>query len=230
MMGQLRPDSECVAEAGDDREGLALLEQTQLDLLFLDIEFPARGGFNLLRQARSRSLPLPPIIFVTGFDHYAVEAFRWEAWDYLLKPLDRERLEDALGRVEARILMEQNMEALLAALARAEQHAPPERLVVQVKDHFRVVALADISHVTAENRLVFIHSPGGRLLLDRTLNEMEATLGSRFFRCHRSALVALDQIHELVPRGVPGPQVVLKDGSIVPVAKERWSSLTRVLG
>ena len=100
LVAELDPTAECVAEAEDGLSGLALLETAGLDLLFLDIEFPPEGAFGLLRRAREAGLTLPPIAFVTAFDQHALEAFRWAACDYLLKPVARERLAETLSRIQ----------------------------------------------------------------------------------------------------------------------------------
>jgi DNA-binding LytR/AlgR family response regulator len=87
MLADLSPASRCLGEAGDGESGLALLRSCRPDVLFLDIEFPPEGAFGLLARAREAGLELPPIVFATAYGHHALEAFRWGAWDYLLKPL-----------------------------------------------------------------------------------------------------------------------------------------------
>ncbi|MDE3032462.1 MAG: response regulator, partial [Acidobacteriota bacterium] len=96
LVQQLRPGAHCLGEASDGLRGLELLRVLQPDLLFLDIEFPPEGAFGLLRRTREAGLQLPPIVFVTAYDRYAVEAFRWAACDYLLKPVESAQLQEAL--------------------------------------------------------------------------------------------------------------------------------------
>lgn len=228
MVTELAPESICVGEAEDGEGGLALLRNTPSDLLFLDIEFPPEGAFGLLRRAREAGLALPPVAFVTAFDQHAVEAFRWAACDYLLKPLDRERLRDTLSRVSARPAAP-DLNQLFEALQSAQQSRIPERFTVQVKGRLRVLAWAEVSHLRTENRLLLVHTPEGHFVLDRTLDELESALAPRFVRVHRGAMVALDQVRELLPDPGGTGEVRLADGSRLPVSRDRMPDLRRRL-
>lgn len=228
MVTELAPDSVCLAEAADGESALALLRNTTPDLLFLDIEFPPEGAFGLLRRAREAGLALPPLAFVTAFDQHAVEAFRWAACDYLLKPLDRDRLRDTLSRVAARPAAP-DLHQLFEALQAARQHQVPERFTVQVKGRLRVLAWAEVSHLRTENRLLLVHTPEGHFVLDRTLDELETILAPRFIRVHRGAMAALDQIRELLPEPGGTGEIRLADGSRLPVSRDRMPDLRRRL-
>lgn len=228
MVAELAPDSICLAEAADGESALALLRNTTPDLLFLDIEFPPEGAFGLLRRAREAGLALPPLAFVTAFDQHAVEAFRWAACDYLLKPLDRDRLRDTLSRVAARPAAP-DLHQLFEALQAARQHQVPERFTVQVKGRLRVLAWAEVSHLRTENRLLLVHTPEGHFVLDRTLDELETILAPRFVRVHRGAMAALDQIRELLPDPGGTGEIRLADGSRLPVSRDRMPDLRRRL-
>jgi DNA-binding LytR/AlgR family response regulator len=218
-----------VAEAGDGLAGLTLLQTTKVDLLFLDIEFPPEGAFGLLRKAREAGVALPPIAFVTAFDQHALEAFRWAACDYLLKPVERERLAETLAR--ARPQAEQaDLGVLLQALEATRRKEMPERFTVLVKGRILVLAWAQVSHLRTENRLLFVHTPEGRFILDRSLDELESLLAPRFFRTHRSAMVALGAIRELVPDPGGTGEVRLLDGARVPVSRDRLPELRARLG
>ena len=168
LIAELDPASECLGEAGDGTEGLALLQRPRADLLFLDIEFPPEGAFGLLRQAKEAGLSLPPIAFVTAYDQHALEAFRWAACDYLLKPIERERLAETLARARPR---EEglNLPMLMEALESTRRKATPERFTVLVKGRILVLAWSQVSHLRTENRLLFVHTAEGRFVLDRSL-------------------------------------------------------------
>jgi len=228
MVTELVPDSTCVAEAEDGEGALTLLRNTTPDLLFLDIEFPPEGAFGLLRRAREAGLALPPIAFVTAFDQHAVEAFRWAACDYLLKPLDRDRLRDTLNRVPSAPAAP-DLNQLFEALQSARQQRIPERFTVQVKGRLRVLAWAEVSHLRTENRLLLVHTPEGHFVLDRTLDELESVLAPRFIRVHRGAMVALDQIREVLPEPGGTGEIRLADGSRLPVSRDRMPDLRRRL-
>ncbi len=231
LVSELAPGSECLAEAADGVAGLELLRTQRPDLLFLDIEFPPGGAFALLEQARQAGIALPPIAFVTAFDQHALEAFRWAACDYLLKPVDRERLQETLARVQRlEPAPAPDLALLLQALEATRRSSAPERFTVLVKGRLLVLGWAQVSHLRTENRLLFVHTPEGRFVLDRSLDELETLLAPRFLRTHRSAMVALDAIKELRPDPGGTGELRLEDGSRVPVSRERMPTLRTRLG
>jgi DNA-binding LytR/AlgR family response regulator len=229
LLAEIDTTAVCLGEAGDGVAGLDLLCSTQPDLLFLDIEFPPEGAFGLLRRARELGVDLPPIAFVTAFDQHALEAFRWAACDYLLKPIERERLADTLARAKPR-MEAPDLGVLLQALEATRRKEMPERFTVLVKGRILVLAWAQVSHLGTENRLLFVHTPEGRFVLDRSLDELEVLLAPRFFRTHRSGMVAMDAIRELTPDPGGTGEVRLQDGSRVPVSRERMPDLRARLG
>jgi DNA-binding LytR/AlgR family response regulator len=229
MVRQLRPEARCLGEAEDGMQGLELLQSHRPDALFLDIEFPPEGAFGLLRRARELGLVLPPTVFVTAYGHHAVEAFRWSACDYLLKPIEPGLLAETFTRLES-LRPSLDLPMLLEALRSAQNHAPPERFTVQTRGRLRVLRWQDVTHLRTENRLLFVHTPQGRFVLDRTLEELEPLLAPAFLRTHRSALVAVSAIAELEAEpGEPG-LVVLTDGSRLPVSRERLPQVRQRLG
>lgn len=229
LIRRLRPGARCLGEAEDGLQGLELLRHQRPDALFLDIEFPPEGAFGLLRRAREAGLSLPPTVFVTAYGHHAVEAFRWSACDYLLKPIEPAQLEESLRRLESH-RHAFDVSDLLETLRALQQQALPERFTVLVKGRLRVLRWQEVSHVATENRLLFVHTPQGRFVLDRTLEELEPLLAPAFLRIHRSALVALSAISELeADTGAPGV-VMLTDGSRLPVSRERLPEVRRRLG
>jgi DNA-binding LytR/AlgR family response regulator len=229
LMELAAPGSVCVAEAADGEAGLELLGAPTLDLVFLDIEFPPEGAFGLLRRAKEAGRSLPPIAFVTAFDQHAVEAFRWAACDYLLKPVEAGRLRETLARLQPRTPAP-DIALVLQALEAVRQQQAPERFTVLVKGRLRSLRWADVSHLNTENRLLFVHTPEGRFVLDRSLDELEGLLAPRFARTHRSAMVALDRVRELVPDAGGTGEVRLLDETRVPVSRDRMAELRRKLG
>ena len=227
LLAERSPGAVCLAEAGDGVEGLELLRTVHPDLLFLDIEFPPEGAFGLLRAARAEGLALPPVAFVTAYDQHALEAFRWAACDYLLKPIEGARLAETLERVRPG----PDLGLLLQAVDAGRRREVPERFTVQVKGRLRVLAWSQVSHLRTENRLLFVTTPEGRFVLDRTLDELETLLAPGFLRTHRGAMVKLDAILELA--GDPGGtgELLLRDGTRLPVSRERMPELrARIVG
>ena len=229
LVAELDPEAMCIAEAADGITGMELLRSCQPDLLFLDIEFPPEGAFGLLRLAKDAGLQLPTLAFVTAFDQHALEAFRWAACDYLLKPVERGRLRETLARSVAR-QGALDLGLLMQALESTRRKELPERFTVLVKGRILVLAWAQVSHLRTENRLLFVHTLEGRFVLDRSLDELEAALAPRFFRTHRSAMVALDAIRELLPDPGGTGEIRLRDGSRIPVSRDRMPELRTRLG
>ena len=120
-----------------------------------------------------------------------------------------------------------DVRGLQAELAAAEV---PDRFTVTTKGTLKVLAWAEVSHLTTENRLLFVHSRDGRFVLGRTLEELEKQVAPRFFRCHRSAMVALDRVRELVPDPEGTGELRLDTGDRVPVSRDRMAELRRRLG
>lgn len=226
LVAEVAPAATCLFEAADGLEALACLRARTPDLLFLDIEFPPEGAFGLLRKAREEGLALPPIAFVTAFDRYAVEAFRWAACDYLMKPVDRAQLAECLRRAAPRAA---DPGEVLAALDAVKREAAPDRFTVLVKGRLRVLAWADVTHLRTENRLLLVHTRDGRFVLDRTLDELETLLAPAFLRTHRSAMVALSAVQELETEPGGYGELVLKDGARVPVSRDRMAEVRRRL-
>lgn len=226
LVEEVAPQAACLFEAADGQEAMACLRARRPDLLFLDIEFPPHGAFGLLRKAKEEGLVLPPIAFVTAFDRYAVEAFRWAACDYLLKPVAREQLMDTLQRVRP---THTDPAHLLQALDATREQRIPERFTVLVKGRLRVLHWSEVRFLRTENRLLFVHTPEGRFVLDRTLDELETLLSARFQRTHRSAMVALAAVKELETEPGGFGELVLQDGQRVPVSRDRMAEVRRRL-
>jgi len=123
-----------------------------------------------------------------------------------------------------------DLELVLQALEAARQQQVPERFTVLVKGRLRILRWADVSHLSTENRLLFVHTPEGRFVLDRSLDELEGLLAPRFARIHRSAMVALDRLKELIPDAGGTGEVRLLDETRVPVSRDRMAELRRKLG
>lgn len=213
---------EVVAEASDGAEALELLDHHEVDLLFLDIQMPEFNGFEVLERIAPDARPI--VVFTTAYDTYALKAFEANAVDYLLKPIGRERLEEAVDRALrlrtsslSRDSFDDRMGRLLDWLERDDASMPaPQRgeilrqISVPYRDRILLIPVQDL--VSAEihdgiTRLYVIEdrSDGVRTKLRQhvvnyTLDELEAKLDDReFMRVHRSAIVQLDQIRELVP-------------------------------
>lgn len=195
------PEVQVVGQAPNGLEAVALSDQLKPDVLFLDIQMPGQDGLQVVRQLMSRP-EMPRIVFVTAYDQYAIRAFEVNAVDYLLKPVEKARLGEALARTRRQIAegkpLAQQIERVLASLERRE---PPRRLVVKVGERLMLVDSEDIFYATVEDGLITIATDQwiGTSNL-RTLEElMEGLDPERFWRVHRSYVVNIERIKEVVP-------------------------------
>jgi two-component system LytT family response regulator/two-component system response regulator LytT len=193
---------EVVGQASNGYEAVESYEQLSPDLLFLDIQMPGLDGLGVVRQLMRRSNSMPRIIFVTAFDQYAIRAFEVNAIDYLLKPVEKTRLAEAIARSRRQIAENQplvdQIERILGALERA---SPLKRLAVKTGEHFKLVDSKDIVYATVEDGVVSIatHQWSGTSNL-RTLDELMTSLDPAvFWRVHRSYIVNLQRIKEVIP-------------------------------
>jgi DNA-binding LytR/AlgR family response regulator len=192
---------EVVGEAKDGMEGLEMIVSLAPALVFLDIEMPILNGIQMLK-AIPAATPLPLLIFITGYDEHALEAFDANALAYLLKPVEEDRLSAALDRARrlteepSRYAAEQQRLAQIVQQRRTRI----DQVVGKKKGRFVLLHPADIIFFSAEDGLVKACTAKDQFLVDMTLNELEECLShKRFFRAHRSALVNLDQVNEIQP-------------------------------
>jgi two-component system, LytTR family, response regulator len=207
LLGQLG-GVEVIGQAGNGVEALKLVEALNPDLVLLDVQMPGLTGFEVARQIVSRQSPTQ-IVFVTAFDQHALEAFEVNAVDYLLKPVDLARLEQALERAARRVasdrhaapggLANQDLERIVQRLA--ERQSRRERLAVKVGERFLLVQADEIIHASlAEEIITIVTGTLAGTSNYRTLDELQARLDPAvFWRVHRSHLVNINKIKEIVP-------------------------------
>jgi DNA-binding LytR/AlgR family response regulator len=182
-----------IGEARDGPEALALIENERPALVFLDVQMPGMDGFEVLKALRS---PLPHVVFATAYDEYAIRAFEVDAVDYLLKPLVRSRVEEAVIRARARL--SQGRAQDLAGVLCERPHLT--QVPLSVAKRILIVPAADIMWFGVEFRLVYAHTRERGYMTNFTLRELEERLDpTQFFRAHKSALVNLAHVREVLP-------------------------------
>ncbi|MDX6694835.1 MAG: two-component system, LytTR family, response regulator [Blastocatellia bacterium] len=193
-------EAEIVGECASGEEAVAAVAAHAPDLLFLDVQMPLASGFEVVETLRGSRAP--HVIFVTAYDQYAVRAFEVHALDYLLKPFDRERFQDAWQRAKEHILKEKTGhkdERILMLLE--ELKAGPkylERLVIKSGGRVFFLEAREIDWIEAEGNYVSVHSGKKSHLLRETISSLEAQLDpKKFRRIHRSSIVQIDKIKEL---------------------------------
>jgi two-component system LytT family response regulator len=191
------PDIASVIECASGMEAVEEIGRSKPDLVFLDVQMPECGGFDVLELLGNE---LPTIIFVTAYDEYALRAFEAGALDYLLKPFDNARFGRALNRAKDRL-----------AHYAPSRPLPAERLVVKSRGQVLFLNVADIDWIEAAGYYACVHVGSDTHVIRRTLLELERDLGDeRFSRIHRSIIVNLDRIHGLEIQHGGEYEVVLK--------------------
>jgi two-component system LytT family response regulator/two-component system response regulator LytT len=207
---------EVVGQAGNGVEALTTIDRLQPDVVFLDVQMPGLTGFEVARRLLDRSIPTH-IVFVTAYDQHAIEAFEVNAVDYLLKPVDPARLDVALQRARRRISFErlnadlpvggkvdtgfsnEQLEKIVQLVS--ERQSRRERLAVKVGERFLLVHAEDIIYASlADESITVVTSQHAGTSNYRTLDELQARLDPAvFWRVHRSHLVNINKIKEIVP-------------------------------
>jgi len=193
------PDVEIVATASNGLEAVQLIVDLEPDLVFLDMQMPGLDGMGVIRKLHEKEIPLPYFVMATAYDQYAVEAFKWEALDYLLKPVEKERLSQAIERCRKCV-------AEKLKVAPAEPPAPKpslQRTKLLVKNNQRnfIVDAQDVVYATIEDGLITVvaSSLEGQSNY-RTIEELQSNLDpDMFWRVHRSYLVNIHRIKEVIP-------------------------------
>lgn len=243
------PEIDIVAEAANGREAVKLIKQHNPDVVFLDIQMPGLDGFGVVRALIGA--PAPLFIFVTAYDKYAIDAFEANALDYLVKPVEEERLKDALHRareaLKSRVAAsrESKLVELLASLSDderdrikelindpgwAEKDRYPERL--SFKDGSKVVVLAasDIEWIDAAGDYMCIHAGGKTHIIRETMKTLENRLDpKRFQRVHRSAIVNVEKVKELHPHSNGEYFLVLEGGAELKLSRSYKEVVARFL-
>jgi two-component system LytT family response regulator len=232
-------DVAVVGECRNVREALKAVQELQPDVVFLDIQMPGRTGFEFLEKLEAS--PMPRIVFVTAHDEHAIRAFQVNALDYLLKPIDDERLDDALRRVRQSMVerergsQEARLSALIQALDTRLAGAPPppagdDELAVRSNGRIRLIKIAEIEWVQAAGDYVSIYHNKRSVLMHATISSLEQKLKERgFLRIHRSALVNRSRIAELRALDNGEYDVLMQDGTQLKLSRNYRAALQEIL-
>jgi two-component system LytT family response regulator len=196
---------EIIGEAVNGADGLEQIEALRPDLIFLDIEMPVLNGFEMLSKLSRQ----PKVVFTTAYDQYAIKAFEEDSIDYLLKPIEAERLEKTikrLGQAQTQTTEPLPLEALMKQLLVKKDI---KTLTVKIGDRVLLIKLSDILFIDAEDKYVFLHTADGKKhLTDFTISALEDKLPEQFIRIHRGTIINTDHIKE-IRKGFNGAMVFL---------------------
>ena len=224
---------EILGQAGNGLEAVSLVERLGPDVVFLDMQMPGLNGFEVAHRLIQGGTS-PNIVFVTAFDKHAIEAFEVNAVDYLLKPVESDRLEQALERVRKRVTqvpLNDQVERIVQLMA--ERQGKRERVAVKVGERFLLVQAEEIIYASlADDSINIVTSQLAGTSNFRTLDELQARLDpSTFWRVHRSHLVNINKVKEIVPWFSRNYILRMKDakGTEIPVSRAQTKRLREYL-
>jgi two-component system, LytTR family, response regulator LytT len=228
------PDIEIIATGSNGVEAVDLIERLEPDLVFLDVQMPGLDGIGVIRKLREREAHLPHFVLATAFDHYAVEAFRLEAMDYILKPFDSERLAETVQRAQ-RIVAERraNESAQAAGAPTPKPSTQRNKILLKSSGRSFIIDASEIVFATIEDGLITIvtQTMEGESNY-RTIEELQSNLDPDiFWRVHRSYLVNINHIHEVIPWFNSSYQLKMEDKkqTEVPVSRVQTKRLRTLL-
>src|SRR4051812_7846054 len=211
MLLREEPSVTAIAQARNGSEAVSMIRADRPDLVLLDVQMPEMDGFGVLKEIGAERMP--PVIFVTAHDQYAIKAFEVNAIDYLLKPVTRERCTQALTRVRERISQgadNQHVMSLLQQLAAPPQYL--QRVAVRSAGKTSFVNIEDILFVQAAENYVQLNLKAARHLLHVPIATLESSLDpAEFLRIHRSIIVNVRHVREL-EMGAHGEYIVVLQG------------------
>jgi two-component system LytT family response regulator len=226
---------EIVGECANGPEAIAAVRRQRPDLLLLDVEMPGANGFEVLHSLRGDRLPA--VVFITAHDEYAVRAFEVEAIDYVMKPFDRRRFNDALRRAkrqmsdhgeesEARILR-----LLERMLKSGRESKTLDHFVVKTRDRTFLLGVTDVDWIEAEGKYVRLHAGGASHLVRESIGDVEERLDSRkFLRIHRATIVNVKRILEMHRGFGGGVFVMLRDGTKLTMSRRYRTRIREITG
>jgi two-component system LytT family response regulator len=219
------PELECVGEAADGQAAVEAIESLKPDLVLLDVQMPEIDGFGVIRAIGPERMP--PVIFVTAYEEFALEAFRVHALDYLLKPFSDAELTAALDRAKRQPTT--SLSELVDSVRSRTRYL--SRITVRTGQRVQIVRVNEIDWIEAADYCAKLHAGGSVHVVRVSLGALERLLDPTcFVRVHRSAIVSLDRIREMVSDGSGDGVVVLANGTRVRLARSRRETVSRVLG
>jgi two-component system LytT family response regulator len=248
-------DITIVDECENGRKAVAAIREQTPDLVFLDVQMPGLTGLDVLDRVGPAQMPF--VIFITAYDEYALQAFEVNAVDYLVKPIDERRFDEAIWRARdqhdarARANLEARLNELLttwqqrdaSALkepASGEETPPPpavspqetlpDRLIVKSRGRVQFIPIDDIDYITSAGDYVELHAADKTHLMRGTMKEVENQLGAQFQRIHRSTIVHLNRVAELRPSSHGEYAVFLHDGTRLKLSRTYREQLQDAVG
>jgi two-component system response regulator LytT len=232
-------DINVVAQGKNGVEAVNLIREHNPDLVFLDVQMPGLDGFGVIKKLLDRKLPLPKIVFATAFDQYAVKAFEVNAIDYLIKPFDKKRVAQSVQKVRAKLDPESASSDKLETLVRMLESQKPQtsKILLKAAGRLFLVDQKDICFASIEDGIISVATTGTASMEGqsncRTLEELLDSLDPNvFWRAHRSYLVNINRIKEVVPWFKSSYQLRMDDKkqTEIPVSRAQTKRLRELFG
>lgn len=225
------PEIDLLATPANGIEAFELIEQLEPELVFLDVQMPGLDGLGVIAKVREAGGPLPYFVLTTAFDQYAVEAFRLEALDYLLKPIERDRLADSVARAKRIVEERQAAERPVESGAKPASHR--NKLLIRTNNRNLMIDVQDMVYATIEDGMITIATAQFEGQSNyRTIEELQSNLDpDLFWRVHRSFLVNINKIREVIPWFKSSFQLKMNDRkqTEVPVSRIQTRRLRALL-
>src|SRR5512146_1789443 len=236
-------DLEIVAQGNNGVEAVNLIKEHSPDVVFLDVQMPGLDGFGVIKKLIDKKFPLPQIVFATAYDQYAVKAFEVNAVDYLLKPFDKKRVTQAIEKARKRLAApktsaatsDDKFETLISMLeAQKQPSSTPSKVLLKAAGRLFLIDQKDICFASIEDGVITVVTPAMEGQSNcRTLEELLDSLDPNlFWRAHRSYLVNINRIKEVVPWFKSSYQLRMGDkaGTEVPVSRAQTKRLRELFG
>ncbi|MGB9254666.1 MAG: LytTR family DNA-binding domain-containing protein [Candidatus Korobacteraceae bacterium] len=230
-------DVDIVAQGKNGVEAVNLVKEFSPDLVFLDVQMPGLDGFGVIKKLLDRKLPLPQIVFATAFDQYAVKAFEVNAIDYLLKPFDRKRVSQAVDKVRRKLedaASPSDQIGTIVKMLEQQQRPPAAKVLLKAAGRLFLVDQKDICYASIEDGIITVVATNIEGQSNcRTLEELLDSLDpNMFWRAHRSYLVNINRIKEVVPWFKSSYQIRMEDKkqTEIPVSRAQTKRLRELFG
>ena len=223
-------DIDVAGECRNGREVVAALRDGRYDVLFLDIQMPGGSGFDIIEQIGVAHMPVT--VFVTAHNHFALKAFEVQALDYLTKPVEPQRLHATLRHVKERVashaalMTHEQLKSVIAALSSPAPAEYPKRLLIPNGTRDSFVNVDEIEWIEAADYYSCLHVGAKSFMLRETIKQLAGTLNPQtFIRVHRSAIVNVNYVREVLREGRSEGWVLLSNGHRLKMSKAGWQNL-----
>lgn len=233
-------DVEVVAQGTNGVEAVSLIREHNPDLVFLDVQMPGLDGFGVIKKLMSAKQPMPQIVFATAFDQYAVKAFEVNAVDYLLKPFDKKRVAQSVQKAKQKLgaatptSADEKLDSLMKLLEAQQQKLQSSKVLLRSAGRMILVDQKDICYASIEDGVITVatrtmEGHSNCRTLEELLDSLDPNL---FWRAHRSHLVNINRIKEVVPWFKSSYQLRMDDskGSEIPVSRAQTKRLRELFG